>query len=307
MKSKKKVALVGLGTNSANYHEGFIHSRNLELVVVCDSNPNAISRNLYNNIPFVEDYRLIAENYDIEYVFIVTPPNTHLEIASFFLRRKIAVIIEKPPFPSYRDLYRLNGSSNSKRTSWTAAYHWQFGPEIEYFKNVVMPKMGKLLSASTIIFDPYFKDGQILPEKVGLLGTWLDSGSNALSVFDCLIKNFDPKLSRKEFKYDEKSGMSYYCEVDFTNGSQSQFKIVIDWTMGLNHKESIYVFEKGTIILEHSKQKIIENAKVIASFDSRPRLLNHYFNMLEKFSFAELTKRKLNRKTLRFLYEVNEK
>lgn len=305
MKTKIKVALIGLGKNAANYHDGLMLSNNLELAVICDVNPNAVSRSFYNDVPFVEDYKQILNLCKVEYVFIVTPPAAHLEIAQYFLKLKTIVILEKPPFPSYRDLFKINGSSNATGIPWLTAYHWQFGPEVERFRDFVMPIMGKLISVQTTVFDPYFEKGSILPEKVGLLGAWLDSGSNVLSMYNYLFRNLNPEIIRKEFRYDRNLGMPFYSHVEFLYHS-TLFSITIDWTKGVNQKRTVFNFENGIVVIEHSQQEIFINGTLDSSFNERPRLLNHYYNMLNNFSILELKKRKMNRKTLHFLYKVNE-
>lgn len=305
MEQKKKVALIGLGTNAANYQEGLLNSRNLELVVVCDLNDRAISRPLYLDIPFLNDFHKIVDLYKIDYVFIVTPPETHFEIARHFLQRKIPVILEKPPFSHYSDSYRLRGLANSVSTKWMTAYHWQFGPEIDYFKSNILPKMGRLIRVETKIEDPYCLGNRIISNKLSLLGAWLDSGSNALSVYNYLFRNLKPMLRTAKILRDTNSNMPYYANVEFTY-KKILFTITVDWTKQINNKSSTFVFESGIVDIKHSQQAIFVNDQLVASFDNRPRLANHYFHMLEYFSIAKLEDRKMNSDTLRFLYAVNE-
>jgi predicted dehydrogenase len=302
---KTRAALIGLGTNAANYRDGLLLSQSIELSVVCDLDSSAISRKYYEKTPFVNDYRTIPNLFDVDVVFVVTPPKTHFEIGSFFVKRGIPVVLEKPPFEKYSDLFRFNAVSFPGHAMWMTAYHWQYGPDIEYLKKE-MPKLGKIVSATTTIFDPYFEHGHILPNKVNLLGAWLDSGSNALSVFAYLFEGLRPNLIHRHFEMDSKVGMPFYSNVVFGGADNAIFSIEIDWTKHINLKRSVYEFENASIAIEHSAQSVYENGKLVASFHDRPRLVNHYFHMLNNFSSRELIDRQMSDSVLKFMYEVNE-
>jgi predicted dehydrogenase len=302
---KMRAALIGLGTNAANYRDGLLDSQSIELVVVCDLNADAASRKYYEKIPFVNDYKKIPDLFDVDLVFVVTPPKSHFEIGSFFIEKGIPVVLEKPPFEKYSDLSRLDDVSSRYHTFWMTAYHWQYGPEIEYLKTM-MPNLGKLLSAKTTIFDPYYEQDHILPNKVNLLGAWLDSGSNALSVLNYLFRDLKPKLIRRDFNIDAETKMPFYANVVFKGDGNTVFSIEIDWTKHINLKRSVYEFENAVITVEHSDQSVYKDGKLLVSFHDRPRLLNHYFHMLCRFSSQELIDRQMNTETLQFMYEVNE-
>lgn len=302
---KLKAALIGLGVNTQNYADGFKYSNVIDLVVTCDIRRDAPARALFANVPYMQNYEQIIDNYVLDVVFIVTPPSTHYAIAKYFLDHKIAVVIEKPPVLTFDAYLELSAFAKTKATPLITAYHWTFGPELMAFKKE-LARFGKLIHAKISVNDPYAYQGYIHEDKIGLAGAWLDSGSNLLSAFSYLFPTLIPHFLAKNFIIDPRSGLPLYAHTSFEDQTGAHFEIEIDWREKLDYKRSIFTFEHALVTINHSAQSIDVNGTLFASFATRARLLNHYYEMLRDFSFESLKKHEMTLDVLKFLYEVND-
>ncbi|HYP51580.1 MAG TPA: Gfo/Idh/MocA family oxidoreductase [Pyrinomonadaceae bacterium] len=94
---KLKFALIGTGGIAQTYAQAFQTSKCCQLVAVADVRKE--SADAFAE-PFsarsYADYKTLAENETVDAVIVSTPPNTHPEIAMFFMRSGIHVLCEKP-------------------------------------------------------------------------------------------------------------------------------------------------------------------------------------------------------------------
>ncbi|CAN5597055.1 Gfo/Idh/MocA family oxidoreductase [soil metagenome] len=92
-----RFALIGTGGIAQTYAQAFQTSDCCQLVAVADINQN--SANAFAE-PFgaksFSDYKTLAEKAEFDAVIIATPPNSHPEIAEFFMNRGKHVLCEKP-------------------------------------------------------------------------------------------------------------------------------------------------------------------------------------------------------------------
>src|SRR5689334_19993955 len=95
--TKLKFALIGTGGIAQTYAQAFQTSNCCQLVSVADVREEAAKAFAE---PFgaksFSDYKTLAENSELDAVIIATPPNTHPEIAMYFMRRGASVLCEKP-------------------------------------------------------------------------------------------------------------------------------------------------------------------------------------------------------------------
>ncbi|CAN5338137.1 Gfo/Idh/MocA family oxidoreductase [soil metagenome] len=94
---KLKFALIGTGGIAQTYAQAFQTSDCCQLVAVADINKESAKAFAE---PFgakvFADYKNLAENSEFDAVIISTPPNSHPEIAMYFMRKGIHVLCEKP-------------------------------------------------------------------------------------------------------------------------------------------------------------------------------------------------------------------
>ena len=94
---KLKFGLIGTGGIAQTYAQAFQTSDCCKLVAVADINKDSAKAfaELFAAKSF-GDYKTLAETSEIDAVIISTPPNTHPEIAMYFMNRGVNVLCEKP-------------------------------------------------------------------------------------------------------------------------------------------------------------------------------------------------------------------
>src|SRR5437868_11675403 len=95
--NKLKFALIGTGGIAQTYAQAFQQSNCCQLIGVADINQDSAKAFAE---PFgakhFSSYQALAEQTELDAVIIATPPNTHPEIAMYFMRKGVHVLCEKP-------------------------------------------------------------------------------------------------------------------------------------------------------------------------------------------------------------------
>lgn len=135
---KLKFALVGTGGIAQTYAQAFQASRSCKLVAVADINQE--SARAFAE-PFkaksYDDYRTLAENQQIDAVIIATPPNTHLEIAKFFMLRGTNVLCEKPLCLSVSEAREMIACAEKSNVVFTMATKFRYVADVVKAKAMI--------------------------------------------------------------------------------------------------------------------------------------------------------------------------
>jgi len=94
---KINVAVVGVGAMGKSHARVYSDIDNVNLVAVCDSNAESakqIGNKYHANI--YADYKEMIRKEKIDAVSICVPTKWHKDVAVYFLRNKINVLVEKP-------------------------------------------------------------------------------------------------------------------------------------------------------------------------------------------------------------------
>lgn len=273
------IAVIGLGTICEHYIKAFESLGKYNVSAICDLDEKAPSRH-YFSAPFYNDYHDLVNLTNVDLVVISTPPKTHFEIASFFLKHHIAVLVEKPGTLNIDDLNKLIELSKQYETSFKVMYHWQFGSEVLEFNKLYDPS--KIDEISVEVYDKYSSDGvSILDEKVGLGGAFLDSGVNMLS----MIKTWLPFNSIELISYESqrcvKTNLLIYANVQLLiDGIKVNIKV--DWRQNKSNKETHLIYEGRKIEVNNLLQTIFDGDSMI-KIDEMDRLDTHYYNLFRLY------------------------
>ena len=104
--NKIKIGVIGLGYLGKFHYQKYKLNRSVNLTAVVDSQINNLDFIDNNKILKTDKYTNIVDNIDA--VSIVTPTNTHYEIAKFFLENKKHVLLEKPMTETVSQARKLN-------------------------------------------------------------------------------------------------------------------------------------------------------------------------------------------------------
>lgn len=277
----KTICLIGLGTISKNYLEGITASDYFELKAVADVCSSALSRKIFNDYAFFNDYKKMIADIKPDYVLIATPPETHFEIASYALNNGVNVIVEKPAVLSLADFDRLKKTAEENGRIFEVMFHWQFGSEVLEFNRRFDKK--KIEKIHVSVSDAYSDDGKsILPLKRKLKGALIDSGVNMISMLKTWLPFEDVKIINKQTVSCVECGLPIYVKVDLIIDGVP-VTIEVEWRKGIDKKITYMDYDGKRLVLDNSEQKISYDGSVIdCSF--MPRLKAHYYNYFSRYN-----------------------
>lgn len=284
----KNIGIIGLGQIAQHYIKGLKASK-FSLSCLCDTNEEAYSIKMFKNVPFYKNYLDMILKENLKYVIVTTPPKTHYEIVKNCLKNKVNVFLEKPATTNYEQLVELINIAKENGVFLKVVFHWQYGSEVLFLKQYIKSETfyqnyGKLQLIECYLNDPYAKEGKIKKDRIGLEGTWLDAGINMLSLVSLFLNCKCSCLRKYSCEFDKFSNLPkktiHYCFIDDVD-----LMFNIDWTLNLNYKRSYFYFDKGSIIVNHTFQRVVDkNNNVIFENDEMERLDNHYYNFFKNFN-----------------------
>ena len=95
----QRVGVVGCGRWGSKHLrtlEKLAEEANIECIVACDVHPTALADIENDRILLHNDPLTLVEQYDLDSVIVATPNETHYELGTMFLNKKIDVFLEKP-------------------------------------------------------------------------------------------------------------------------------------------------------------------------------------------------------------------
>lgn len=136
--NKLKFALIGTGGIAQTYAQAFQQSANCKLVAAADINEESAQAFAE---PFgakaFSDYKQLAENTKIDAVIVSTPPNTHPEIAMYFMRRGVHVLCEKPLCLSVREANEMIETAEETGVTFTMATKFRYCEDVVKAKSIL--------------------------------------------------------------------------------------------------------------------------------------------------------------------------
>ena len=135
---KLKFALIGTGGIAQTYAQAFQTSKCCELVAVADvrrESADAFAE------PFgaksFADYKSLAENSEIDAIIISTPPNSHPEIAMYFMNRGVHVLCEKPLCLSSAEARAMIETAEKTGVKFTMASKFRYVEDVIKAKSMI--------------------------------------------------------------------------------------------------------------------------------------------------------------------------
>lgn len=272
---------------------------------VCDSDRRKL-REWRSSIGYLSADEFLR-NEKIEAVLIATPPQTHFELARKCLCAGKHILLEKPAVLSMEELEKLYAIAGERERLLHVAYHAAFASDLLwYLKNKDRLNkeyhLGELQHITCGFFDPYMENGRILPQKLSICGSFLDSGVNELSVCAKLISldnvtwksQEEHRTIPQDFRTTYKSYSTYQadnCKISLETGFHRK----------KNHKETVLAFEGGDrkLILDHSEQSVFFREKTgeqitLWKAEKSNRLEVQYEGVFKEF-YAALEEKKDNK------------
>ena len=135
---KLKFALIGTGGIAQTYAQAFQQSECCQLVAVADVNEDSAKAfaEPFGAKAFAE-YQTLAENSEIDAVIISTPPNTHPEIAMFFMNLGVHVLCEKPLCLSVAEAKEMIETAEKTGVVFTMATKFRYCEDVVKAKAII--------------------------------------------------------------------------------------------------------------------------------------------------------------------------
>lgn len=185
-----KLALIGTGWAAKSYAE--IKSKEFRIETVIGHNIKE-SRNFsrkYNILNYSDKIEDVLANNQIKGVIICTPPDVSLDLAKYFLQKKIDVLIEKPGAVSSQRLKELIQYEKSSKAF--LAYQLRYDSNILLAKKIIENKnIGEIDSAYFRMFFPGMKKDKESYRKWSIgkksPSVWIESGVHLIDLATYLM------------------------------------------------------------------------------------------------------------------------
>jgi predicted dehydrogenase len=135
---KLRFALIGTGGIAQTYAQAFHASECCSLVAVADvkrESAEAFAESF--SAKSYTDYQTLAENETIDALIICTPPDSHPEIAMFFMRRGVNVLCEKPLCLSAAEARQMIETAEKSNVTFTMATKFRYCADVVKAKAII--------------------------------------------------------------------------------------------------------------------------------------------------------------------------
>ena len=258
-----KYALIGCGRISTNHIKAVVNN-DLELVAVCDIDPNAMESLLSkhgleknNSIKRYTDYKKMIKENSIDIISIATESGIHAETALYCIDKNINIIIEKPIAMNMKDADEIVRRAKEKNVKVAACHQNRFNMAVQKMRNAMEEgRFGKLSHGSIHV---RWNRNANYYEQANWRGKWASDGG---ALMNQCIHGIDLLRWMLGSEIDEIYGVTRqrfhdYLEAEDVGMAVIKFKNgaigTVEGTVNVypkNLEETLYVFgEKGTVKL----------------------------------------------------------
>ncbi len=256
-----KLCLVGCGRWGKIYLKTIegMNSLTVSSIVLRNSLPE-----IKGNYNFVYDLDEFLKEGNIDGVIIVSPPDTHFELAKICIKHRVPVLIEKPFTKSYKQSRVLEKEFNKHGLLCMVGYQHLFSIKHKLLKKQI-PRIGKIRGINSIaISNGPFRN------NVSVIRDW---GSHEIAIAIDLFEDFPTSIKIKKINqsYTDPYKGLYNLQMKFSNkrqfnsifGNQSVIKkkkLIIEYDNGIVFQDNLC--NSGDIIISDNEfidlEKIIE-------------------------------------------------
>ena len=267
----KSIALIGIG------YWGKVHLkylRDLKKILISkiyfNKNRNILKEKTIKKFSLSNNLKDILDDKSIKFVDIVTPINTHSDLAIKFLKSGKRVLVEKPLLMNKSQEKKIS-SLNRNLNNLTVSYPYLFSKSLNYVQKILKEiKIGKLRYIEMNIqqcgrFMRYGVNHLLGPHAISVLSMYFDIDKIEFSLKKIIQKNNKCETSIILCFFKKKLVSTINLSLNYTNISSKK----------------IFVFycDNGTIICD-----LNNNKKTVVSYLYR-RIIKKNFITAKKFHF----------------------
>jgi hypothetical protein len=179
-----RLAIAGLGRIAEYQLQALAAQAAFVLVAGCD--PDAGREHVCPaGARYFGDLESLLGEVECDAVLVSTPTGSHWQCARVALEAGKHVLVEKPMCTRWEDVVGLYALAESQSVLLQGAFHMARGAEVDWCVAHLQQAegaYGRLLRFDAHFQDALFVDGVLDARAPSVLGSWLDSGVNALSV-----------------------------------------------------------------------------------------------------------------------------
>lgn len=257
-KKKLGIALVGLGYYSKDLLAPALQlTQHCELKGIVTGSPEKIpvwkekygitDKNVYN----YEDFDKIADNPDIDVVYVVLPPSMHAEYTIRAAKAGKHVWCEKPMAPSAADCEAMIEACNDNKVKLSIGYRCQHDPNIQAYMKVAKEQpFGKvrMVTSAAGYFDgrtDHWKQKKAMGGGVmGDMGVYAIQGARLATGEEPISVVAQTFTTRPEIYHEVEETAMF--QLEFPSGARAACHT--SYGMSMNHLKVTY--EKGSLQME---------------------------------------------------------
>ncbi len=301
VKEKLGIALVGLGYYSTDLLAPALQlTGNCELRGIVTGTPSKIpawqqkygikDKNVYN----YDNFDQIANNPDIDVIYVVLPPSMHREYTIRAAKAGKHVFCEKPMAPSVSDCEAMIKACADNKVNLAIGYRCQHDPNVQAYMKVGKEKpFGKIkmITSAAGYFDgrtTHWKQNKALGGGVmGDMGVYALQGARLATGEEPIYVTAQASTTRPEIYKEVEETMMF--QLEFPSGALAACHS--SYGISMNHLQVNY--EKGWLKMEpQSEYKNIHGSMsdgTIINFEIK----NQQAKQMEEDSFAIMNKKSL--------------
>jgi len=238
------IALVGCGRISQAYLEALSAIPDSTLKAVVDVRQN-IARSVADRFgcqPHT-DYRRVSNENQVDVAIVCSPPNTHAEIASFFLENGIHVLCEKPLALS------VNEAKLMTRAAKDNGRHLMMASKFRYVDDVIKAKgiIESGVLGDIILFENVFCSRVDMHKRwnsdrdIAGGGVLIDNGTHSVDIARYLLGPIE-KIQAEEGKRIQKLSVEDTARVYFKTHSSVLGTIDLSWSISKEKEAYIEIY-----------------------------------------------------------------
>lgn len=243
---KLKFALIGTGGIAQTYAQAFQQSECCELIAVADVNQTSAKAFAE---PFgaksFADYKTLAEKTEVDAVIIATPPNTHPEIAIYFMQKGVNVLCEKPLCLSVAEAKQMIETAETSNVVFTMATKFRYCEDVVKAKAIiasgVLGEIVQFENAFTAKVDMSKRWNSNAEVSGG--GVLMDNGTHSVDIIRYFLGAIDEVLA---VETSGTQNLSVDENVKLIAKTVSGVVATVDLTWGINKELPNFISVYGT-------------------------------------------------------------
>jgi predicted dehydrogenase len=294
-----RIGLVGLGDIHPVHADALARVTDIEVVAAYDPRPDAVCHS--PGAHRAPSLRALLEREDLDAVLVAAPTLKHFEITREILEAGHHVLVEKPVTVNLAEFEALYEIADRNGRICFAMLHDSVGDEIVHFQERLYPKLsaalGRLTAVRSTYFDAYVARGELEMRRPGLMGSWVDSASNSLSVVCCFADRLEVVSAEilldgpgSPDREDVDARVAFTGAAVGTDGSHPvEVTVATSWLEDRYSKATRLEYEGGAVVLEHDTRLITLDlpgspTEVVSAVTELERLRAQYVRVFHDYA-----------------------